>query len=256
MLHVEAINIFNDNYCWLLTDKTTDTAVVVDPGEAAPVLSLLSKKQHTLGAVLITHRHHDHVAGVNSLLEYFNVPVYGPKNENILVVTHQVEENDDITISNFPYKFKVLDVPGHTQGHVAYYTEDSLFCGDTLFSAGCGRISESSPAQMLSSIKKLIRLPADTKMYCAHEYTARNLAFAAIVDPTNIQIRQRAAAVTQLRAAQLPTLPSTLQTERDINPFVRCHTPAIKAAAEAYAQRTLTTEEDVFSVIRHWKDVF
>ncbi|NOY71626.1 MAG: hydroxyacylglutathione hydrolase [Gammaproteobacteria bacterium] len=256
MLQVKAIPIFDDNYCWLLSDKKTKTVIVVDPGEATPVLSVLSQQQHTLSAIFITHRHRDHVAGIGALLEYFNVPVYGPKQEDITGVNHKVKEQDEITITGFPHKFKVFDVPGHTRGHVAYYTENSLFCGDTLFSGGCGRLSESTPAQMLTSIKKLIRLPADTNMYCAHEYTADNLIFAATVESENVEIQKRIKTVARLRAAQLPTLPSTLQVELETNPFVRCHTPIVKAAAERYANRVLKTEVAVFSVIRHWKDVF
>ena len=223
-MKIQYIAIFDDNYIWLLVDEESQTAVAVDPGDSAPLLDYLSAHNLTLTDILITHHHADHIGGVLDLKQHFQLEVYGPKLENIQVVTKELVEGDIVTIETMGLSFAVIEIPGHTLGHIAYYNQEHaiLFCGDTLFSAGCGRIFEGTPAQMYASLQKLQNLPIDTAVYCTHEYTLANLKFAESVEPGNPAILNRVAEVTKLREQGLASLPSTIDAEQQFNPFLRC----------------------------------
>jgi hydroxyacylglutathione hydrolase len=248
------IRAFQDNYIWCL--RRASDAVVVDPGDARPVFDYLSKERLQLAAILTTHHHADHVGGTISLLAKYNVPVFGPAHENIPGITRALRESDTIVVPAIGLNLQVFDVPGHTAGHIAYYGEGVLFCGDTLFSCGCGRLFEGTAAQMYSSLAKFAGLPGDTLVYCAHEYTLSNLRFARAADPGNPAIDEREASAHAALAAGKPSLPSTIESERAANPFLRSENPAVVAAASRHAGRTLTNPLDVFATLRKWKDEF
>jgi hydroxyacylglutathione hydrolase len=252
MLDVSAIPAFTDNYLWLLTRG--GEAVVVDPGDAAPVLRVLKERDLKLVSILITHWHPDHIGGVNDLLKQYPVPVYGPRAETQKIPQLTVLLDDGDHLGIFGQRFDVLAVPGHTLGHIAYYTPGQLFCGDTLFSAGCGRLFEGTPQQMHSSLSRLAALPEDTLVYCTHEYTLSNLAFAVAVEPGNAALHAHLAQVREMRAQNQPSLPSTLKLERAINPFLRAEAPAVVASATQQAGHAPATPGDVFAVLRRWKD--
>ncbi|MCE1186708.1 MAG: hydroxyacylglutathione hydrolase [Rhodocyclales bacterium] len=245
---------FRDNYIWLLRDDRH--AVVVDPGDAAPVLDYLEAEGLSLSAVLITHFHPDHTAGVGALLARHPAPVYGPRQEAIAGVSHPVGEGDEILCEGLGLRLQVLDVPGHTLGHVAYYAPGLLFCGDTLFGAGCGRILGSTPQALYASLQRIAALPGDTQVYCTHEYTLANLAFASAVEPDNAAVAKRVAACEAQRAAQVATVPFTLAGEFETNPFLRADQPQVRARAEQEAGTSLGAAEAVFTVLRDWKNRF
>lgn len=254
MLNVEAIPALKDNYIWALSRD--NHCVVVDPGEAAPILSWMRNKGLSLSAILITHHHGDHIGGVAELLKHRQVPVYGPAHERIAAVDHPLADGTRIDLSEIAAGFDILEVPGHTAGHIAYYGEGLLFCGDTLFACGCGRLFEGTPAQMHASLQRLARLPGVTRVCCTHEYTLSNITFALSVDPDNAALRERALREQAKRDRGLPTLPSTLDLELATNPFLRCHTPALRQAAEAHAGRSLKSEAEVLGVVREMKNHF
>lgn len=255
MLNITSIDAFRDNYIWLVYPPNGREALVVDPGDARPVLQALEQANLTLAAILITHHHSDHTGGIRSLLaRYPSAQVFGPATESILGVTHPVREGDKVIIAGIDVPFQVLDVPGHTAGHVAYYGASALFCGDTLFSVGCGRLFEGIPRQMHASLSKIAALPGETRVYCAHEYTLDNIAFAKWVEPDNPALLQREAEAHSLQDQDKPTVPSHLSIERLTNPFLRSAEPSVIQAAEDFAQRSLTTAVDVFATIRSWKD--
>jgi len=257
MLPVLHVRAFQDNYIWVVRGTSTRTAVLVDPGDAAPVLEALPRLGLTPAAILCTHHHGDHVGGIAELLRLFpELPVYGPAREAIEGINHPLAEGDRVDLPGLNLQFQVLEVPGHTRGHIAYYGHGWLFCGDTLFSAGCGRLFEGTAEQMYTSLARLAALPVETLVFCAHEYTLANLRFALTVEPNNaaaLAYRQEAEA---LRARDESTIPSTLAREQEINPFLRSSVANVHRAAEKYADRSLPDSVSVFAAIRQWKDNF
>jgi len=248
------IRAFKDNYIWCL--RRDSVAVVVDPGDASPVLDYLSREDLRLTAILTTHHHADHVGGNAGLLSKYNVPVFGPAHENIPGVTQTLREGDAIEVPGIGLHFRVLDVPGHTAGHIAYHGNGLLFCGDTLFSCGCGRLFEGTAEQMYASLSKFAALPGETLVYCAHEYTLANLRFARAAEPDNKSIGEREARARAALEHGNPSLPSTIQSELATNPFLRSTIPAVVESASQHAGRILDKPVDVFAALRNWKDRF
>jgi hydroxyacylglutathione hydrolase len=258
-LRVLAVPAFKDNYLWLVHDG--QHAAVVDPGDAAPILAALDHHHLTLTAILLTHHHADHIGGVKALLELANVPVFGPANDGIDAVTIPLAQGDLVTVPGLDLQLQVLDVPGHTLGHIAYTGdlggENVLFCGDTLFGAGCGRLFEGSPAQMADSLGKLAALPESTRVYCAHEYTLSNLRFAAAVEPGNGAIAERTERDSASRQRGEATIPSTIGLEKATNPFLRYQEPAIaRQLVQEGKLRPNAQPLDVFAALREWKNTF
>lgn len=251
MFTVTPVRAFSDNYIWLLQEA--GRAVAVDPGDAAPVLAHLAAHGLTLEAALVTHHHADHIGGLADLARQTpGLRIIGPA--SISLVNEPVMEGSQFEL--FGSRFEVLEVPGHTLDHLAYLAGDQLFCGDTLFGAGCGRLFEGSPEQMHASLARINALPDDTRIYPAHEYTLSNLRFAAAVEPDNRAIRQRLAEDEAALAAGRPTLPSTLAKERATNPFLRVGVDAVGGRAAQQAGTELTTPAAVFAVLREWKNHF
>lgn len=256
-LEVTAVPAFADNYLWLVHGLTDRRRVaVVDPGDARPVAEALAAHDLVLEAILVTHHHPDHVGGVEALVDRTGAPVYGPARESIPRRTTALAGGDYVKLESLGLGFEVIDVPGHTAGHIAYCGHGALFCGDTLFSGGCGRLFEGTPAQMLASLDRLRTLPPDTRMYCAHEYTASNLRFALAVEPVNADLVAHAELVAQWRASGRPSVPTTLGLEARINPFLRTREATVRAAAERRAGRALADDADAFAVVREWKNEF
>lgn len=256
-MNLQALPAFSDNYIWMLHDGRQ--ALVVDPGESAPVEQALDARDLTLGGILVTHHHDDHVCGVSALRSRLHGPIFGPAREKIPEPYTAVNGGDEIELLGL--RFSVMDVPGHTAGHIAYFhlppdgQAPLLFCGDTLFSGGCGRLFEGTPAQMHDSLSRLAALPGTTRVCCAHEYTLSNLKFARAVEPLNDGLQAYTAHCEQLRAQGEPTLPSTIERERAINPFMRCSEPAVKASALAHGA-TSDRDVDVLATLREWKNNF
>ena len=257
MAAIIPIPALGDNYIWLLREGRA--AVVVDPGDAAPVQAYLDREGLDLAAIVATHHHGDHVGGVEALMASRQVPVYGPARETIPARTRALGEGDRVVLGDVGLELQVLDVPGHTAGHIAYTGRVAdapvLFCGDTLFAAGCGRIFEGTPATMWTSLQKLAALDPATRVFCAHEYTLANLRFAAAVEPANVALAQRRVRDAALRDRGQPTVPSTIADELATNPFLRANEPAVRAEAEAHAGRLLDGDVAVFAQLRAWKDV-
>jgi hydroxyacylglutathione hydrolase len=248
---------FQDNYLWVLHDG--HRALVVDPGDARPVSEFLQRAGLQLDAILVTHHHADHTGGVQALREATGAVVWGPASEDIPRPFNALRGGD--TARALGLTFRVIEVPGHTAGHIAYLCDEVdgaplLFCGDTLFSGGCGRLFEGTPAQMLASLDTLSGLPAGTRVCCAHEYTLSNLRFARAVEPANADLAAYQQHCEQLRAAGTPTLPSTIGQERRINPFLRTRTPAVRQAAQAFNGAPAEDDVAVFAAIRQWKNDF
>ena len=258
MTAIIPIPAFADNYIWLL--RAGGKAAVVDPGDAAPVIAHLERERLELAAILNTHHHGDHVGGNRALLARWPVPVFGPARETIPGVTQSLVEGDPFTVPGIGLALSVLDVPGHTAGHIACVGRlDSgplVFCGDTLFTGGCGRLFEGTPGQMLDSLSKLAALAPDTRVFCGHEYTVANLRFALVVEPTNERLQQRLAREQAKRDRGEPTVPATLAEERATNPFLRVDEAAVRTAAERHAGRPLTDRVAVFAEVRAWKNAF
>ncbi|MGR5066375.1 hydroxyacylglutathione hydrolase [Photobacterium sp. DNB22_13_2] len=252
MLTIKSIPAFNDNYIWLI-HSPDNHCVVVDPGDATPVLELLEKEELELDAILITHHHNDHIGGISELKRrYPNIHIVAPSAEPIPGVSQSVDDGDQVEI--FGERFMVLGVPGHTAGHVAYVGDGKLFCGDTLFSAGCGRLFEGTAGQMYASLQKLSALPDETEIYCAHEYTSSNLAFALVAEQDNPHLQRYREEVGRMRAQGTSTIPSTLKQEKLINPFLRCDQPSIKKSVANKAVND--SDVETFAALRRWKDEF
>ena len=250
-----ALPAFTDNYIWMLHDDRQ--AIVVDPGDAAPVAAALDAQGLALAAILVTHHHPDHVGGVAALRPRLQGPVYGPARETIPQPFTPLSDGDSVDVLGL--RFQVIDVPGHTAGHIAYFLPAGdgptpvLFCGDTLFSGGCGRLFEGTPAQMHQSLGRLAALPGDTRVCCAHEYTESNLKFANAVEPANAALARYTVACRALRADGLPTLPSTIAQERAINPFMRCDAPDVVTAAQSRGAAD-GSGPAVLGALREWKN--
>ena len=241
---------FSDNYIWTLAAPGTGT-VIVDPGDAGPVLA--SGLEPSL--LLLTHHHADHIGGAATLLARWpGLPVFAPADPRIDLPRTRVGDGDRVALG--PWRFEVLAIPGHTRSHVAFFGHGVLFCGDTLFSLGCGRLFEGTPAQMLGSLDRLASLPGDTRVCCGHEYTLANAAFAAAVEPDNAALRRRTEEATAMRARGMPTLPSLLSEERAANPFLRLDAAAVQAAVGARLGRPPVDRVEAFAELRHWKDGF
>ena len=262
-LTVLALPAFQSNYLWLIHDGSN--AAVVDPGDAAPVLAALAEHRLTLTAILLTHHHHDHIDGVPDLLRHAPVPVFGPRKEPIATTTVKLGEGDLVEVPGLALTLRVLDVPGHTPGHIAYVREDAgdkpgtrwLFCGDVLFAAGCGRVLQGRHAQMRASLRKLAALPDDTQVYCAHEYTLDNLRFALAAEPANPGITERMSREAARRQRGEPTVPSTIGIEKATNPFLRDQESSVTGHLQSLGKLKLPADPVAsFAALREWKNVF
>ncbi len=253
-MDIYPIPALRDNYIWAI--HAADALVVVDPGDARPVEAEIDRRSYRLAAILATHHHWDHVNGIAALCKRHRVPVYGPGAEAIPERSVGLRDGDTVEIAELGLTMQALEVPGHTAGAIAYHGHGMLLSGDTLFTAGCGRLFEGTAAQMYHSLKTLASLPPATRVYCGHEYTERNLEFAQAVEPENSALAERLAWARARRAAGAPTVPATLQTEWDTNPFLRCRCAVVQAAAERRAGTRLEDPVEVFGVLRAWKDKF
>ena len=270
---ISAISAFQDNYIWLLANNKQ--AVVVDPGQAEPVAKVLMERELELTAILITHHHYDHTGGVKALLKQWpNAKLYAPSAEPLPAATAiGVTDGDTLTINELGLQFSVLSVPGHTLGHIAFYAPNGLalsaedpadnsaahpllFCGDTLFSGGCGRLFEGTPEQMYQSLTRLAALPDNTSVYCTHEYTQSNLAFCHTVEPNNTDLKEYLQKVAKLRQQGVPSLPSSIGLEKAINVFLRAHVAGVAAKVQAHTGSELNEDIKVFAALRRWKDTF
>ena len=254
MLRAIALPAFEDNYIWLLA-ADDGAAVVVDPGDAAPVLRAASEGLRP-AAILLTHHHADHAGGAAELVERFRIPCHGPVDERIPAVDRPAVDGDRVGVPALGVELQVLEIPGHTRTHIAFHGDGHLFCGDTLFSLGCGRLFEGTPAQMLASLDRLAALPADTAVYCGHEYTEANGRFARVAEPHNAARERHLRDVAELRAQGRPSLPSTLAIERAANPFLRVDEPALRASIDGHAGRRSDSRVEAFAALRRWKDDF
>lgn len=252
MLHIKSIPAFNDNYIWLIKNSDNRCAVV-DPGDAEPVLNYLNQHDLKLEAILITHHHHDHIGGIAELVrQHPEVNVVGPASEPVPTLTHEVRAGDQIEL--FGEVFLILGLPGHTHGHIGYVGDGKLFCGDVLFSAGCGRVFEGTMEEMYTSLNKICALSEETEVYCAHEYTASNIAFALAVEPDNELLQQYRDKVNRRRGQNVPTIPTTIRQEKWINPFLRTDQPSI---IKSVTNRTRKTDPlSIFTALREWKNEF
>lgn len=260
---VEPVPAFADNYLWLLRSADGASAAVVDPGDAAPVEAALARTGTRLAAIVLTHHHADHVGGVARLKARHGARVWGPAGEPIEGVDQPLRDGDAVAIPELELTMRVVEVPGHTRGHIAYFCErfgpdprPMLFCGDTLFAGGCGRVFEGTPAQMLDSLERLAALPAQTLVHCAHEYTLANLRFAAAVEPASPEVAERLSEAERRRADGLPTVPSTLAIEAGTNPFLRTAETSVREAAATRLGHAPQDRVECFAAIREWKNVF
>ena len=273
MTHIITVSAFSDNYIWLICDKNKRYAAIVDPGDAAPVIATLKKENIQPIAVLITHFHYDHANGLAKLREeYPALPVYGPVSEfellsnnpqpsnygpasrNLNLLTHPLNGDEELKLDKINATFKVMNVPGHTSGHIAYYGDQKLFCGDTLFAAGCGRIFNGTPQHFHDSLQKIAQLPEDTMIYCAHEYTLDNLGFAKWVEPNNKNIQDREESDMARIDSGQTTVPTMLSVELKTNPFLRTHLPNVVKRVEKSTNKDLKDSSLVFAAMRDWKD--
>jgi hydroxyacylglutathione hydrolase len=253
MLDITPIRALRDNYVWTIHDA--HRAIVVDPGEAVPVLAFLNERGLRLDAILCTHRHPDHTGGIAALRGVYNVPVHGRRHPGNPHITDDLREGDRLGFDTLGIAFDILETPGHLDDHIAFVAPGILFCGDVLFGAGCGRNFEGTPAQLHRSLQRLAALPDDTRVYCAHEYTELNLPFALACEPNNTAIRQRIAETERLRAANQPTLPSSIGLEKATNPFLRCTEPELIHTLQRHGLSD-TSELGIFTALREWRDAF
>lgn len=255
MYTITAIPALQDNYIWAIHND--NEVVVVDPGIAHPVLAFLAAKNLTLSGILCTHRHHDHIGGITELRAVYNVPVYGRRHERNPDISHDLREGEKIELNAFNLTFDIMEIPGHLDDHIAFYEAGTplLFCGDVLFGAGCGRNFEGALNQLHDSLQRLSKLPDATLVYCAHEYTAANLRFALACEPDNTDVQQRIKTITQLRALNRPSLPSTIALEKVTNPFLRCTETTLIQTLQS-GGLTNTSELAVFTALREWKNNF
>ena len=258
MIKISPIPAFDDNYIWCLYDTNSLEALVVDPGDAAPVDIFLTEQGLSLSAILITHHHFDHTGGLEQLSRH-NPTIFGPQNDQIKNIDNRLVDGEQIEILGV--HFEIIEIPGHTLDHIAYYSADAggspiVFCGDTLFAGGCGRIFEGDPAMMKTSLDKLAVLPDSAHVYCAHEYTLANLAFAIAVEPGNQHLQQRLIDDQQKRESLIPTVPSSIGLEKATNPFLRYKEAEVIESAAGHADKQLNGDTDVFACIREWKNNF
>ena len=254
MVKIESIEAFTDNYIWLVT--TNEGSIVIDPGESSNIINLVHKNQLDLKAILITHHHFDHTDGIEEIISHCPVDVFGPFN-NIQTIRKKLKDGDRLNIIGIA--FEIIEIPGHTLDHIAFFSENNgrpiLFCGDTLFAAGCGRVFEGTYEQMFESLIKLKNLPTNTNIYCGHEYTLSNLKFAKEVEPFNKDILSRYNKVLKLREKRIPSVPSTLSTELKTNPFLRCDNKEVQENISSKFKITKENKE-IFKALRSWKDNF
>lgn len=254
MLTLISLPAFEDNYIWVLHDG--QHAVAVDPGDPAPLIDFLEAQQLVLTAVLITHHHRDHTGGNTALRQRYDCAIYAPENPRIPAATHTLRGGDSVDIAQPHLHFDVLATPGHTLDHISYVGQGSLFCGDTLFGCGCGKLFEGSPSMMAASLDSILSLPDATRVCCAHEYTLSNIDFAKTIDGHNPALLQRERADRDARAHGRPTLPSTLALEKSTNPFLRFHEPDMTAFAAHFLNRPYPSPAEVFGAIRAAKDAW
>jgi len=256
---IHGIKAFQDNYIWAI--RRGAAVAVVDPGEAAPVLEILRRHHLRLGVILLTHHHRDHVGGVEELRALGDVKVYGPAGENLPHCDVPLREGDRVLLPELELDLRVLDVPGHTAGHIAYHGTAAgfspvLFCGDTLFASGCGRLFEGTPEQMYDSLAKLMALPGQSRVYCAHEYTLSNLRWACTVEPNNADLSAWQRQAAALRERGDATVPTRLEHELAVNPFLRSGVPDVVAAVSQHVGRPVQPGVETFGALRAWKDDF
>ncbi|MDD2701819.1 MAG: hydroxyacylglutathione hydrolase [Sideroxydans sp.] len=254
MLKITLIPALQDNYIWAIHGQS-DTVVIVDPGEAEPVFSFLKQTGLRLTAILCTHRHHDHVDGIEEVRGVYNVPVYGRSHPNNPHITHPLQEGDKLLLEDIPVEFEIWELPGHLVDHIAFVAPGAVFSGDILFGAGCGKNFEGTPGQLCHSLQRLAGLPDETLVYCAHEYTEYTLRFAVHSEPDNTEIRQRVAATQALRAAGRSTVPFTIALEKATNPFLRIDRPGLTEKLQAYGLAD-NSPASIFAALLRWHDDF
>ncbi len=255
-IRIKAIPSLSDNYIWLIINNNDSTAIIIDPGSSEPCKSYFDQEDIKPVAILVTHRHWDHVNGIEKLVHDYELPVYGPSTEYIPCLTTALNVNDKFKLPEFDLDFEVIDLSGHTAGHIGYLTDGMFFCGDTLFSAGCGRLFDGTAAQLHASLQRIAKLPRNPTIYCAHEYTIDNLHFAQTVEPGNEEIQLRLNEAKTLRERNQPTLPFTIDQEIRYNPFLRTDKESIMKAVAQHSGQKIENSEDCFRYLRLWKDGF